>query len=63
LAARKYSNRTCQLLLTVCLKDGDEDVISSTAFNQIPIGSEQLRIRQVLECVVQVAAYSSPSDA
>jgi hypothetical protein len=49
LAARKYSNRTCQLLLTVCLKDGGEDVISSTAFNQIPIGSEQLRIRQVLE--------------
>jgi len=49
LAARKYSNRTCQLLLTVCLKDGEEDVISSTAFNQIPIGSEQLRIRQVLE--------------
>jgi hypothetical protein len=49
LAARKCSNRTCQLLLTVCLKDGDEDVISSTAFNQIPIGSEQLRIRQVLE--------------
>jgi hypothetical protein len=33
--------------LTFGLEEGGEGVIASTAFNQIPIGSEQLLIRQV----------------
>jgi hypothetical protein len=38
-----------QLLLTLCLEEGGEGVIPSATFDQILIGSEQLRIRQVLD--------------
>jgi hypothetical protein len=38
-----------QPLLIFCRKESGKDVSSSTAFDEIPVSSEQLRIRQVLE--------------
>jgi hypothetical protein len=52
-----------QPLLTIGLERGGEGVIPSTALNQIPIGSEQMRIRHVLEGAIQASLHLQPSEA
>jgi hypothetical protein len=48
-AGYKRTNRPSQHILTIGIEGNREGVISPTAFDQIPTGSEQLRIRQVLD--------------
>jgi hypothetical protein len=41
-------NAPGQPLFTFCIERSGKGVISSTTFGQVPIGSKQLRIRQLL---------------
>jgi hypothetical protein len=43
-AGHKRTNCPSQHLLTIGIEGSREDVISPAAFDQIPVGSEQLRI-------------------
>jgi hypothetical protein len=56
-------NAPGQPLFTFCIERSGKGVISSTTFGQVPIGSKQLRIRQLLDGAIQMAIYYSPADA